>query len=293
MTDKPDPLSNVGLVGIGLLGQAIAARLLQAQHRVSGFDPLESAMSAFEAQGGQPLTDVRQIAGTCRRIVLCLPSSHIVDEVLATMRPHLQPGTSIIDTTTGDPAFTVEIAQQFKTSDVHLMDASVLGSSDHMRAGHAVLMVGADNTSFTDCRTLLRSLSPTVWHVGPPGSGQRMKLVANLVLGLNRAALAEGLHFAQSQGLDLNTVLQILQSGATWSRVMDDKGQRMIEEQFEPQARLSQHLKDVRLILDGAASVGTKLPLSNLHRTLLERVEASGNGELDNSAIIQAWQHPD
>ena len=116
-----------------------------------------------------------------------------------------------------------------------------------------------------------------------------MKLVANLVLGLNRAVLAEGLSFAKSLGLDLNLVLDVLKSGAAYSKVMDAKGRKMIDEAFEPQAKLSQHLKDVRLILKLATASDRELPLSLLHQQLLESAESAGNGDLDNSAIIRAW----
>jgi 2-hydroxy-3-oxopropionate reductase len=122
-----------------------------------------------------------------------------------------------------------------------------------------------------------------------------MKLVVNLVLGLNRAVLAEGLSLARACGLDLAATLQVLRAGAAYSRVMDTKGHKMIAEEFQPQARLSQHLKDVRLILTEAERVGAVVPLSRLHRALLEEVEAGGWGEEDNSAVIRAFspqRHP-
>ena len=115
-----------------------------------------------------------------------------------------------------------------------------------------------------------------------------MKLVSNLVLGLNRAALAEGLAFAETLGLDQHGVLSVLQASAAYSRQMDTKGLKMIARNFVAQAKLSQHLKDVRLILEAAASHGLKLQLTDAHRQLLERAEAMDLGELDNSAIIQA-----
>jgi 3-hydroxyisobutyrate dehydrogenase-like beta-hydroxyacid dehydrogenase len=116
-----------------------------------------------------------------------------------------------------------------------------------------------------------------------------MKLVVNLVLGLNRAVLAEGLAFARGCGLDLPRVLEVLQAGAAYSRVMDAKGARMLARDFRPQARLRQHLKDVELILDEARRVGAKAPLSELHRELLRRVVEQGSGDEDNSAVIRAY----
>ena len=117
-----------------------------------------------------------------------------------------------------------------------------------------------------------------------------MKLVVNLVLGLNRAVLAEGLSFARKTGVSPERALEILKCSAAYSRVMDTKGRKMLRSDFKPQARLSQHLKDVRLILSFGKKFGAKLPLSAQHRKLLELVDTAGGGDLDNSAIIQAFK---
>jgi 3-hydroxyisobutyrate dehydrogenase len=117
-----------------------------------------------------------------------------------------------------------------------------------------------------------------------------MKLVVNLVLGLNRAVLAEGLTLARHLELDLPQTLAVLKAGAAYSTVMDAKGAKMLSGDFAPQARLSQHAKDVRLILAAAGQSGVDLPLSQVHRELLERALAAGLGELDNSAIFRAFE---
>jgi 3-hydroxyisobutyrate dehydrogenase-like beta-hydroxyacid dehydrogenase len=117
-----------------------------------------------------------------------------------------------------------------------------------------------------------------------------MKLVTNLVLGLNRAALAEGLAFAASIGLDPALSLSVMRGSLAYSSIMDTKGERMIRGDFSPDARLSQHLKDVRLIVDTGHHAGLPMPLSAAHRTVLEEAEAAGYGELDNSAIIKVLE---
>ena len=117
-----------------------------------------------------------------------------------------------------------------------------------------------------------------------------MKLAVNLVLGLNRAVLAEGLGYAESLGLDSATTLEVLQASLAASTVMETKGEKMLQRDFAPQARLAQHLKDVQIILDTGQAAGAHLPMSTVHQTLLAELVESGNGDLDNSVIIEAFR---
>jgi 3-hydroxyisobutyrate dehydrogenase-like beta-hydroxyacid dehydrogenase len=148
-------------------------------------------------------------------------------------------------------------------------------------------MAGGDADVFDRCRELFAKFSREAIHVGPSGSGAKMKLVTNLVLGLNRAALAEGLALAWDLHLNPAETLNVLRRSMAYSRIMDTKGEKMITQDFTPQAKLSQHLKDVRLMLS-ASSI--PLPLTETHRQLLEKAEALGFGDADNSALIKAYQ---
>ena len=148
-------------------------------------------------------------------------------------------------------------------------------------------MVGGDATAFTACQTLLDTVSDKVFYLGPSGSGSNAKLASNLILGLNRLALAEGLVLAEKLGLDLTRFLELLKQTPAYSRAMDIKGQKMIDRDFAPDSRIRQHLKDVRLILQHAEKHGQELPLANVHLDVLQRALAAGDGDLDNAAVIR------
>lgn len=281
--------TRVGLVGIGLLGTAIAERLLGAGYSVVGWDVRPERRQHLVQLGGQAAESAGESVG-CEQVVLSLPHAGIVDEVVSTVGEDLEAGTTLIDTTTGDPGQLEAIGIALRQRDVDYLDATVGGSSQHVREGRAMVMVGGDREVFQASRPLLARLASRAIHVGPIGHGARMKLVVNLVLGLNRAALAEGLSLADGLGLEGGLALECLQAGPAWSRAMDDKGQKMLEQDFAPQARLSQHLKDVRLILDSGRETSTRLPLSDVHCRLLESVETAGFGDEDNSAILRAYR---
>ncbi len=286
----PEPIAaSVGLVGAGLLGTAIAERLMTAENSLVVHDASEERRVALRELGAAVADDVADVVTRCARVLLCLPDSAVVDRVLAEALPVLRSGQVVVDTTTGDPEVVRGWSGRLAERGVALVDATVLGSSEQLRRGEALVMVGGSEEDVTRCRDLLDVLAARSVHVGECGSGQTMKLVANLVLGLNRAALAEGLAFARSQGLDPDAVVEVLRGGVAHSRVMDTKAEKMIRGDFTPQARLSQHRKDVDLILEAARRADVELPLSTTHHGLLASLERDGHGQLDNSAVVKAW----
>ena len=199
------------------------------------------------------------------------------------------PGRIVIDTTTGDPDRTGAIGGRLNRLGIPYVDATIAGSSQQVRDGNVVVMAGGDAEALRPCESIFHCFAAKWFHVGPWGSGASMKLVVNLVLGLNRAVLAEGLALAKASGFDPALALEVLQAGAAYSRVMDNKGPKMIAGDFSAEARLSQHHKDVQLILKAAKEKGIELPLSILHKRLLSELNERGFGECDNSAIIRAF----
>lgn len=280
----------IGIIGLGLMGTAITERLLEHGFQLFVWNRTREKAAAPLALGAQwsdnPLAD-------CDRVIISLYTSEVVEWVLMKMLADLQSkrvrplhGTILIDTTTGIPEQSAAMCARVAALGIHYLDAPISGSSEQTRRGEASVMVGGDREAFEACHDLWPLLGANVSYTGSSGSAAKMKLVSNLVLGLNRAALAEALVFAQGIGVDPAAALEVLRCSMAYSRVMDVKGQKMLDQDFTVQARLSQHLKDVRLML----ATGVTLPLSETHRQLLEKAEAMGLGELDNCAIIKAIQ---
>jgi len=273
-------MDTIGLIGVGLLGSAIAARLTAAGYSVLGYDIVpDRRLGASTAA---------EVARQCRTIILCLPTSDVVAQVLAGLEP--APGATIIDATTGEPEAMAAMGAKLAKAGIDYLDATVLGSSRVVRNGAAIVMAGGRRQAFDAAAPLFRTFAARAFYLGSYGAGARMKLVANLALGLHRAVLAETISFARACEVSPADALEVLKAGAAYSRVMDDKGEKMLHHDFSVEARLSQHLKDVRLILASAAAKNARTPLSQVHRQLLERLEAAGYGDLDNSAIIMAYE---
>jgi 3-hydroxyisobutyrate dehydrogenase-like beta-hydroxyacid dehydrogenase len=277
------------MIGLGLLGNALAERLLAEGFAVTGYDLSEAGRRAFRLLGGEAAESSAEVWAACDRVILSLPNSGIAAQVLAEAEPYLRPGSLVIDTTTGDPQDVAAFGPRLEALGAGYLDATVGGSSKQARARDVITMVGGRREDFERCEDVFAAFSRQSFHMGPWGSGARMKLVSNLVLGLNRLVLAEALGFAEACGLDQRLALEVLKSSSSYSRVMDIKGQKMLDREYSPDARLSQHLKDVRLMLEEGARRGARLPLSALHRAILEEVEGRGLGDGDNSAVREAF----
>lgn len=278
----------VGVIGLGLLGSAIARRLLGGGFEVVGLD-LDPGRAG--ALGIESPASPGELAARVGSIVLCLPGSPEVEEVCTGGGGILEAGERIVelvvDCTTGDPLRSEAVAGKMADAGISFVEAEVSGSSELFARGEAALLAGASPEALERASGILDVLSPVVFHLGPVGSGARMKLVSNLVVGLNRLVLAEAVNLAEKSGVSPSHLLEVLRAGPGHSRALELKGRKMVEGDYEPQARLRQHLKDVELILDLGRRADARLPLSELHREILERGIGEGLGEADNSAVVE------
>jgi len=277
----------IGVVGLGLMGTAITERLLEAGYALVVYNRSKEKAAPLVEKGAtwsdNPFLE-------CDQVIVSLYTSEVVEEVLGKFDATLRPGHIIMDTTTGDPEQGPARGRRLAERGVAYLETPISGNSDQTRRGEVMIIVSGDQVAFEACKDVLLAVTDKVPHVGPLGNATKMKLVTNLVLGLNRAVVAEALGFAKAIGLTYEDALEVLRGSVAYSGVMETKGQKMITGEFSPVAKLSQHLKDVRLMLLEGRRGGAKLPFSELHDKLLAQLEAEGYGEEDNCAIIRAFQ---
>lgn len=279
----------IGCIGLGLLGDALAERLLESGYSLSGFDLSAARLREFATHGGQPQSHWSEVVRQAQVLILSLPDGTVVDQVLQEMAAELKPPLAIIDTTTGDPQGAQARGEKLALMNVAYLDATVAGSSELARKGEAILLVGSREGDYLRMKPVFDTLAKSHFLLGAWGAGSKMKLVHNLALGLHRAVLAEALTLARGLGIQQELALEVLMASPAASAAMPTKGFKMIRREFTPQARLKQHLKDVHLILEAGARSGIALPLSDLHRKILDQLVKAGFGDFDNAAIIEAW----
>jgi 3-hydroxyisobutyrate dehydrogenase-like beta-hydroxyacid dehydrogenase len=279
----------VGLVGIGLLGQAFAHRLIDARFSVLGFDINASKRAALEQMGGHAAPEIADLARRAAPILIAVFDTAQVEEVVeAHLLPALGDGSGkiVMCASTCDPDRIAALADRVNRRGLRFLETPVSGTSEQVRRGDGVGLIGGEPELAAEVAPVLDALFPRRFHVGRIGDGGRAKLAVNLILGLNRLALAEGLVFAERLGLDPAAFLKIAVGSAAYSQVMETKGRKMVEADFSPEGRARQSLKDFRLMLDQAARIGQKLPLAEVNADVLAACLRHDEGELDNSVVI-------
>lgn len=271
MSVREDAQRTVGLIGLGLVGRAIAARLQAAGFEVLGYDKSPQAMQGFE---GKATVEAK----SAKRIVLAVFDTPDVAQIAAEATPDL-----FIDCTAGDPRGIEALARELAAKGVRYVEAPLSGSSEAIRRGEATMFMGGD---VSGCEDILAAISSRQHRLGAPGMAARAKLATNLVLGLNRAALAEGMAFAESLGIARAQFLELVRGSPAASTAALAKGEQMVARNFSPESRIRQHLKDVRRMLEYTAFA---LPLTEAHEKLLAAAVAAGDGDLDNAALIRRW----
>ena len=282
----------IGLVGLGLVGTALAKRLRMAGYRCMGMDVRPKAILAFEAAGFQTSQSISGMLSQTSTLVLAVFDTSGVMDVIGQIQQHrknsmAQSIVTLLDCSTGDPTKLAELAHQLVSDIFHLIAAPFCGSSVQIENDQATMLLGGEVQHIENVKLVLNALATSRVHVGGAGMAAKAKLATNLVLGLNRAALAEGMVFAQTLGIQPETFLQLVLNTPARSDAAVIKGDMMVKENFEPQSRIRQHLKDVQLMLDMANVSEQKLPLSQVHAQLMRNAIEQGDGELDNAAIIR------
>ena len=285
---------SIGVIGLGLMGEVFSRRLIDGGQSVVGYD-IEAAKGVRLANmGGRAAASIAEVAGACDAIVLAVFDTSQVEDVVEN---HILPAVGetsrriVLCTSTCDPDRIAALGERVIPRGLRFLETPVSGTSEQVRRGEGVGLIGGDRETAAEAEVVLAILFPRRFHVGHIGDGGRTKLAVNLILGLNRMALAEGLVFASRLGLDPAAFLPVAKASAAYSQIMDVKGAKMINGMlsgnFTPEGRVRQTLKDVRLTLEQAQRHGQALPMLNVHCDVLEACVRAGESDLDNSAVIK------
>jgi 3-hydroxyisobutyrate dehydrogenase-like beta-hydroxyacid dehydrogenase len=284
-------MATVGVVGLGLLGHAVASRLLAAGHRVVGYDVLAARVEAVTRLGGTRAPTAASVAESSDAVCVVLPSLAAVEEVIlgpTGVVTGARAGAVVVQMSTISPGLTERLAREVARRGRAFLDCPIVGTSAMVARGDGIILAGGETAVFQRWRPMLEAVLPRAVHVGAAGQAMYLKLVANLLVGLHSAAAAEALSLARHAGLDLDVVLDVLGASAATSRMLEVRGPLIAREQFPPQMKLDLFMKDLHLIQEAAASVGAPLPLTDVAERLYAAARGAGHGGEDLAVVARA-----
>lgn len=280
----------VGIVGMGLMGQAFIHNMRKSQFIVQGYDVDAQRMDDLKNEGGHPVDTPAEAAKGVKFLITSLPTSSIVGEVVNGANGILEgaeEGLCLCDTTTSRPEDSIRLSEELAGRGIKFLDSAVSGTSAMARVGDLIVIAGGDKEDFEACRPIFSGFSRAAYYMGPVGSGARTKLVINLILGGNRLALAEGLVLGEKMGLGLDNLLEVVKDGACGSKTMVDKGPKMIKADFSKEGTIKTSVKDRAIMIEEAQRFGAPIPLTSTYTQIVQAALQKGYGEKDAACLIE------
>lgn len=280
----------VGIVGMGLMGQAFVHHLLQSGFKVQGYDIDEKRMRELHEHGGVPVESAAAVARGARWVITSLPTSDIVREVVLGENGVAQGAAKdliVADTSTSRPEDSERLGAELAKRGIRFLDACVSGTSAMAWKKDLIIIAGGAAEDFEAAKPLFDGFSRAAYRMGPVGSGAVTKLIINLILFGNRLALAEGLVLGMKAGMECESLLRVLQDAACSSKTMIDKGPKMVKADFSPEGRVRISLKDARLALEQGARLGAPMLVTSLWTQLQQAAYQQGLADADSTAFIE------
>jgi 2-hydroxy-3-oxopropionate reductase len=285
-------VSDLGFVGLGIMGRPMALHLLGGGHRVH-LHTRSGVPDELVHAGGIRCASGREVAERSEVVFAMVPDAPDVEQVLFGpdgVAGGLASGKIFVDMGSTSPIATKDLAARVNALGAEYVDAPVSGGDVGARNATLTIMVGATDPAFARVKPLLGLLGKNVTHVGPTGAGQIAKVANQIVVGLTIEAVAEALLFAAKAGVDPARVRQALLGGFASSRVLEVHGQRMIDRNFEPGARVELHQKDLENALQGAKAMGLALPGTANAQQLFNAVKGMGGARWDHASMVKALE---
>jgi len=286
-------MKRIGIIGVGLLGSAVASRLLEGGFEVTGYDTRPEQVKALQAKGLKAASSLAEAATDADAVFTILPSLESVETTIIGAGGLIEsapPSCTLIQMSTISPELTRRLGQAAADKGLGFLDAPMSGTSAMVKRGDCAIFVAGDRARADACRPIFDAIAKKTVFLGEIGMASLAKLATNLLVGLNTAALAEAFALGAKGGLAPNTLLEILKGSAADSKMLEIRGPLMASHRFDPQMKIDLFLKDFKLMLEEGRRLGVPLPLTSVTQQLVTATAAAGRGEEDLAAIITTFE---
>lgn len=285
----------VGLIGLGLMGRPMGHNLLKAGFPLVVWNRTASRAESLVAAGAQLASSPREVASASDVLITIVSDPPALEEVLwnsgdKSAFPALKNGAIYIDSSTVSPALARKIAAASASSGIRFLDAPVTGGTWGAEKGELVFMIGGDAATVEAARPVLSAMGKKLFHLGPNGAGQTIKLAMNSLLAVEVQAFAEALALVQRAGLPGEKLVEVMQSSMARAGILDIKAPSMLSGEFPPSFPLRLMHKDLGLALDLANQIGVALPATAAARETYNFVKGSTPEDLDYAGVMRFWK---
>jgi len=278
----------VGIVGLGIMGGAIARNLIDREWRVIGFDIDAARRSELALAGVTIAEDVGQLAGEVPIIMTSLPDPVAVEDVAQAIASSRQTRRIVIELSTLSIADKVRFEAVLKKAGHIALDCPLSGTGAQAKVRDLVVYASGDSNAISQCMNLFSDFAKQSADLGTFGNGSRMKFIANHLVAIHNVATAEAMILAQRAGLDPKIVVDVVGAGAGGSRMFQMRAPMMVEGTYEPATmKIATWQKDMAIIAEFAEGLGCATPLFTLTRPVYAEAMAMGLGNHDTAAVFE------
>ena len=284
---------DLGFIGLGNMGGPMATNLLKAGHRLFVYDLSKEATDRVVREGGVAVESPAAAARSGEIVLTSLPTPAAVESVFLGANGLIEgvkSGQLLVDLSSISPSVAKRIAARFAEKGASFMDAPVSGGVRGAAAATLAIMVGGDAAEFDRARPVLQDIGSNVFHMGPIGASSTMKMMNQLLVGVNNAAVCEMANLARKAGLDMEQVREVISASSGTSRIFEQAFPRTFERNFAPGFAVDLMAKDLRIVRDLAAELDAELMVSAAALGVFERASEAGFGKDDVMAAVQIYE---
>ncbi|HEV2430569.1 MAG TPA: NAD(P)-dependent oxidoreductase [Burkholderiales bacterium] len=270
----------VGVIGLGIMGSAMSANMVQAGYEVQGYDIVASRRAALKRAGGKPVSSVARIGAPV--VITSLPSA----DALHAVSREITRKCIVVETSTLPIDEKVKARDTLKRKGITLLDCPLSGTGAQARVKDLVVYASGDRKAFVKAEPVLPGFSRASYYLGEFGNGSRMKFVANLLVAIHNVSAAEAFVLGMKAGLSPKTIFQVAGDGAGTSRMFQVRGPQMVRGRYrDATMKVEVWQKDMKIIGEFAAALGAPTPLFNASAALYNAAMALGYAREDTASV--------
>jgi 3-hydroxyisobutyrate dehydrogenase len=286
---EDDMTASVGFIGVGNMGNPMAANVLRAGFTMTVFDKHPPAMDNLVQGGARPAASAPEVVERSEIVLTCLPASPDVEAAYlgpGGLVERARPGTVLIDLSSVLPSTPRKIEPRAKERGAHFLEAPVSGGVSGARAATLAIMVGGDPEVLTRARPVLRAIGPNIYHVGPVGAGNTVKAINNMMACVNSLAMMEGLALGVKAGLDPMTIYEVVKASSGGSKALERIVTAIVPRNFEPGFKVRLMNKDLETFNTIAKELLVPVSFSNVAQRYQQAAMAAGLADQDTSVVM-------